>query len=547
MISSHLRNLRQAKEDIREAILSKGGDVSSEDGFSSFAEGIISIPTGGGGLELNTSLNLTTDKTIIYNDNITVTATLVADYDDLTPEDIDLHGYLKNATIQFYNYDEGLLLGSATTNEIGVASCDLSISSDTNIYCRFDGTSDYNVCASNIVSIRKLELPTEYYELDYIQGTGTQYIELDYVLQAHDIVEGTVDIQRSGSQYGFIFGARRISATYNCYALFSKFGGYDRFNYARTRNEANGANHELDTKYGFRTENNTCTISKDGVIVDTITSSGTIENCVNNCGVFCANTSSGTGFSPDSINYMKLYDFKIFSENNEYIRYLVPVYRKSDNVVGLYDFITGTFYTNKGTGNFVTPPMIIYEDKCDDDSKINNYVNVSIAQRFSTPATAFILLDASENAYALKPRTPYFVLKEIPELNDLDNYVISADMMIPSTSAFNQIGFGIHEMGELNETYMYRIRGDNKVQTIVENGSVGENTIYSGSTSNIWFTMKVTKKENNFNLVLLKGDEVVTTYTWNIPNFTNPRCGFMKQTEMIQEICYIKNIKVETL
>ena len=33
-------------------------------------------------------------------------------------------------------------------------------------------------------------------------------------------------------------------------------------------------------------------------------------------------------------------------------RHFIPCYRKSDNVIGLYDLVEGTFYTNSGTGTF---------------------------------------------------------------------------------------------------------------------------------------------------------------------------------------------------
>lgn len=45
----------------------------------------------------------------------------------------------------------------------------------------------------------------------------------------------------------------------------------------------------------------------------------------------------------------KIYEFKITSGSN-LIRDLRPCYRISDNAIGLYDMITGTFYGNSGTG-----------------------------------------------------------------------------------------------------------------------------------------------------------------------------------------------------
>ena len=47
----------------------------------------------------------------------------------------------------------------------------------------------------------------------------------------------------------------------------------------------------------------------------------------------------------------KLYSCKIW-DNDVLIRDFVPCYRKSDNVIWLYDMVNDVFYTNAGTGSF---------------------------------------------------------------------------------------------------------------------------------------------------------------------------------------------------
>lgn len=42
----------------------------------------------------------------------------------------------------------------------------------------------------------------------------------------------------------------------------------------------------------------------------------------------------------------KLYYFKIYTSANTLVRDLVPCYRKSDNVIGMYDIVNNQFYTN---------------------------------------------------------------------------------------------------------------------------------------------------------------------------------------------------------
>jgi len=57
----------------------------------------------------------------------------------------------------------------------------------------------------------------------------------------------------------------------------------------------------------------------------------------------------------------KLYNFAIYSgsgNNKVYSHNLIPCQRKSDNVIGLMDEITGTFYTNYGSGTFIAGPTV---------------------------------------------------------------------------------------------------------------------------------------------------------------------------------------------
>lgn len=74
-------------------------------------------------------------------------------------------------------------------------------------------------------------------------------------------------------------------------------------------------------------------------------------------------------FSSSSTNYISFgswidsvwsrtidwYSFKIW-KGDTLLREFVPCYRKSDNVIGMYDIVEGTFYTNCGTGQFLAGP-----------------------------------------------------------------------------------------------------------------------------------------------------------------------------------------------
>lgn len=45
--------------------------------------------------------------------------------------------------------------------------------------------------------------------------------------------------------------------------------------------------------------------------------------------------------------------FKLYNENNKLVLNLLPATRMSDSVVGMYDTISNSFFTNSGTGDFI--------------------------------------------------------------------------------------------------------------------------------------------------------------------------------------------------
>jgi hypothetical protein len=73
----------------------------------------------------------------------------------------------------------------------------------------------------------------------------------------------------------------------------------------------------------------------------------------NNIFIFACNNAS-VRYYP---NALRLYYFKMYN-NNVLVRDFVPVIRITDNVVGLYDLVNGTFYMNQGTGAFIPGPYI---------------------------------------------------------------------------------------------------------------------------------------------------------------------------------------------
>ena len=54
-----------------------------------------------------------------------------------------------------------------------------------------------------------------------------------------------------------------------------------------------------------------------------------------------------------------IYYAKIWN-NDVLVRNFIPAKRNSDNVFGMYDTVTNTFFTNQGTGDFIAGPVASY-------------------------------------------------------------------------------------------------------------------------------------------------------------------------------------------
>jgi uncharacterized repeat protein (TIGR02543 family) len=170
------------------------------------------------------------------------------------------------------------------------------------------------------------DVPSTYQEIDYIQSTGTQFINTGVQMNKTDTrnLEFKVYYDQAVT---YTFGV-------NAYLQYP--------NTART-----GGPYIVKDNYNGSTT--TQTIYENDTLISTRDWS-TYSGANLYIGLFRMGNPDGGWYG----NYAqaKLYYAKITDENNNLIRDLVPVRRISDYVVGLYDKVTGNFYTNAGSGTF---------------------------------------------------------------------------------------------------------------------------------------------------------------------------------------------------
>lgn len=218
---------------------------------------------------------------------------------------------------------------------------------DKDYVSRFYYPPDYSKCL--IYDEEAPRLPDTYQEVDYIQSSGTQYIDTG--------IKGTqntgVELKISNITYANskIFGSRS-SASSNNFSIISTASSIveDFQNYNNNRLQVSTPISEPIT---LVMNNQKMQINTNEQNIGTYTSFTTPGNLYifNGAGSF----PNGYGLASMRLVYCKIWD------NGTLIRDFVPCYRKSDNEPGLYDLVNNVFYENKGTGDFTYGTKISYE------------------------------------------------------------------------------------------------------------------------------------------------------------------------------------------
>ena len=201
------------------------------------------------------------------------------------------------------------------------------------------GEANLNVYQEDSTGTQTLlskSLPTGYTQLEYIESTGTQYIDTGIVASNNVTFECKISVSTFSSNY--IMGTRVGGK----YMLAYSESRYYCFDYG-TNSRINLGDHS-DTNELITIKKEIGSISVNGISHSITESSfATTENIT----LFAEKTATGV-YAHGS---KKIYKFN-FWNNGTIVRNFVPA-KDSSNVVGMYDLVEGKFYTNKGTGTFV--------------------------------------------------------------------------------------------------------------------------------------------------------------------------------------------------
>lgn len=203
--------------------------------------------------------------------------------------------------------------------------------------------------------VRNMVLPSAYQRVEYIESTGTQYIDSG-VVGSNSITSKSVFEYVELTSNGYILACAYTTSN-RCFQCSTSGTGYFRLGYGSYL-EASEELAITDIKYTIETkiENNNYNMYINNSLVISLSANQSYSS-YQTLYILSGNI-AGTSTSNAKV---KLYSCKIW-DNGSLVRNFIPCYRKSDNVIGLYDLVNGVFYTNAGSGTFLKGGNVT--DKC---------------------------------------------------------------------------------------------------------------------------------------------------------------------------------------
>lgn len=221
---------------------------------------------------------------------------------------------------------------------------------------------EINICGNNCQNTSQI-LPEGYTQIDYIEATGTQYIDTGYLPKDTSKYEflGTIVENPTTIKGAYIFGENDEGDStpeeqwyHSCYIKLNSKGGI-QFSFGH---DENGNAINLSAVSGYIGSKHKLVLDKEGACIDNTL----IGNFAETTTPFTKGKSlylfalhytdtddsdvAELGVAVIQVNNFKIYEDNILKHD------FIPCKRNSDNVLGLYDYITKEFKTNAGTGTF---------------------------------------------------------------------------------------------------------------------------------------------------------------------------------------------------
>ena len=235
----------------------------------------------------------------------------------------------------------------------GYISPDIKEMIDSNVYN--DGML-IRIALNDVVFV-----PNDSYEyLSFIGTNGNQYINLGYKAKTNTMVELDFQLYENENSY-----EPAVTNFNNIIGIDTLESNKFNVNFGADDNQFNQLFYWVDVPYvaGGPTysyiyndvlKRSIMTVKSGSATYQGVSHDIEVKSSDNegNMVLFGSYSAAINGIVPFGRYNSKIYNFRIY-EGEELVRDLVPLYRKSDGVAGLYDFINDVFYESDGSSDFL--------------------------------------------------------------------------------------------------------------------------------------------------------------------------------------------------
>ena len=198
---------------------------------------------------------------------------------------------------------------------------------------RYNGTNRY----SSMKDVDKFKsapsLPGNYEELEYLQSSGTQFINTGFKPNNDTRIVIKAQLKTSHSIYGVTETNKAFNMTGNASGMYFYWAG---------RGQSLVTNYYNQT-HVYEQDGNRCLV--DGQIYHNYTS----DSWQSNYEIFLFGRNSSSGLN--DAGTVQIYFCQIY-DKDKLIRNYVPCKNTSNNTLGMYDLVENKFYSNSGSGTF---------------------------------------------------------------------------------------------------------------------------------------------------------------------------------------------------
>ena len=196
-------------------------------------------------------------------------------------------------------------------------------------------------------------LPSGYTQLEYLESTGTQYIDTSILWNNITRFRGKAQqSELSGLNLALLSGCLYQSQdNYWCFfgtAHWSSKNNLKEWYWDTNILPSNAVDFDIgvneDSKWAGIINN----VATTGVSITSFTDTATLMSA----------KYTSSSHARNFIGYV--WYIQLFSRNNTLLFNGIPARRDSDGELGMYDLVSNTFFTNSGTGEFIAGPVVYF-------------------------------------------------------------------------------------------------------------------------------------------------------------------------------------------